>query len=91
MKYDHKVNRNGVYYATGQEVPENDMAMDDEPLPFSDVENIDEEPDSRYTRSEIMTMRTADLRDVAEKNGVDNAHDLPGTELKKILIEKFGL
>ena len=44
-----------------------------------------------YTKTEINRMSTAELREVAKANGIDNAEDITGGELKKILIEKFEL
>ena len=42
-----------------------------------------------YTKTEINRMSTADLKELAEKNGLDNS--LSGAELKKLLIEYYGL
>ena len=42
-----------------------------------------------YTKTEINRMSTADLKELAEKNGLDNS--LSGAELKKLLIEHYGL
>ena len=36
-------------------------------------------------------MSTADLQDLAKMYGIDNAEEINGSELKKILITKFGL
>lgn len=36
-------------------------------------------------------MSTSDLQAFAAEQGIDNAEELTGTELKKLLIEKFGL
>lgn len=44
-----------------------------------------------YTKTEINRMSTAELKEVAKANGIENAEDITGGELKKILIEKFGL
>ena len=36
-------------------------------------------------------MSTADLQDLAKMYGIDYAEEINGSELKKILITKFGL
>ena len=36
-------------------------------------------------------MKVTDLRELATKQGVENADDISGSELKAILIEKMGL
>ena len=45
--------------------------------------------ETEYTKTEINRMSTADLKELAEKNGLDNS--LSGAELKKLLIEHYGL
>lgn len=44
-----------------------------------------------YTKTEINRTSTSDLRIIAAKQGVENAEELTGAELKKLLIEKLGL
>ena len=44
-----------------------------------------------YTKTEINRMSTAELKEVAKLNGVNNADDMTGGELKKVLIDKFEL
>lgn len=72
------------------EVEENDfskkMKPDEEALPLTEV---DEE--EKYTKTEINRMPTAELKELATKNGIVNSDEMTGSELKKILIEKFGL
>ena len=36
-------------------------------------------------------MSTAELQELALENNVDGANEMTGAELKKVLIEKFGL
>lgn len=92
MKYDHMVKVNGVYYQAGQEVPGNQMAEEKEPLPFSDDDiTLETKEDRIYTKTDINSMKTADLQDLAAKEGIENAYDTSGSELKKILSEHFGL
>ena len=42
-----------------------------------------------YTKTEINRMSTADLKELAKENGIDDG--LSGAEIKKALIEKFNL
>lgn len=44
-----------------------------------------------YTKTDINRMSTSELRDFAKSNGVANAEDITGAELKKILIEMLNL
>ena len=65
---------------------EKDKQIDD----FSQYMNKPEETkETEYTRTEINRMSTADLKELAEKNGLDNS--LSGAELKKLLINHYGL
>lgn len=80
-------------------------AVEDEPLPFSDdditfeekAEEIEEEKqeekteETKYTKTDINKMPTADLQNLAFENGFENAYDMTGGNLKKTLIEYFGL
>ena len=65
---------------------EKDKKIDD----FSQYMNEPVETNGlEYTKTEINRMSTADLKELAEKNGLDNS--LSGAELKKLLIEHYGL
>ena len=55
-------------------------------LPFVDVPN-----ETPYTKTEINRMSTSDLRELAVAQGIDNADEFTGAELKKMLIDKMGL
>lgn len=44
-----------------------------------------------YTKTDINGMKVADLRELAKQQGIENADNISGTELKNILIEKMGL
>lgn len=91
MKYDHRVKVNGRYYASGEDAPKiNDKAVEEEPLPFSESKDNSEE-ERQYTKTEINKMTTAELQDLAAEEGIENAYDTSGNELKKILAEHFGL
>lgn len=62
-------------------------------LPFSDNYIGLEENSAvkQYTKSEIQRMSTADLQNLAASEGIENAFETSGNELKKILVEHFGL
>lgn len=44
-----------------------------------------------YTKTEINRMSTAELQNLSEVEGIENAFETSGGELKKLLIEHFGL
>lgn len=48
-------------------------------------------PKTEYTKTAINRMPTAELQELATRENVANANELTGAELKKILIEKYGL
>ena len=72
--------KNGVWYPSGSEVPDGAAAPKTE-----NVEN------PQYTKTDINRMSTAELKELATKQGVENVEDMTGSDLKKVLIEKFGL
>ena len=77
----HSIKHDGVWYKVGDEVPESNSKS----VP-SDFMNPPE-----YTKPEINRMSTADLKKLASENGIENATEINGGDLKKMLIEKFGL
>ena len=42
-----------------------------------------------YSKTEINRMSTADLKELAKEQGIDD--ELSGADIKKALIKKFGL
>ena len=50
-----------------------------------------EEEKKSYTKTEINRLSTAELQTLATENGIDGADCMIGADLKKILLEKFGL
>ena len=52
---------------------------------------VEGERKQTYTKTEINRMPIIDLRLLAEGSGIDNAQQLTGAEIKRLLIEKFGL
>ena len=54
-------------------------------------ESLTAEKEEQYTKTEINRMSTAELQELASKEGIAGAEEMTGAELKKLLIEKFGL
>ena len=79
MKYPYIVGKNGVWYPAGTEVPEDNL------------NTKTENGQNQYTKTEINRMSTAELQTLALENDIDGAYEMTGAELKKVLIEKFGL
>lgn len=65
----------------------------EEELPFSDndIELEEDSTEKKYTKTEINRMSTAELQNLASAEGIENAFETSGNELKKILVEHFGL
>ena len=84
MKYPYIVNKNGVWYPSGADVPEDISHITTDNLTEKLVHN-------GHTKTEINRMSTAELQELALENGIDGADEMTGAELKKVLIEKFGL
>ena len=79
MKYPYIVNKNGVWYPAGTEVPDG---------------NADKEvktENQTYTKTDINRMRTADLQKLAGEKGIQNADSFSGEDLKKMPIELINL
>lgn len=93
MVYDHMVKVNGQYYRAGEDVPEiDDMAGGENSPPFSDDDiTLETQEDKQYTKTEINRMSTAELQNLAATEGIENAFETSGNELKKILAEHFNL
>ena len=68
---------NGKWYKAGEEI--------------SLAKPQEEVKQNQYTKTEINRMATAELQELALENGIDGAEQMTGAELKKVLIEKFGL
>ena len=79
MEYPDIVGKNGVWYPAGTEVPEDN--------PNTKTEN----GQNQYTKTEINRMSIAELQILALEDGIDGSNEMTGAELKKVLIEKFGL
>ena len=68
---------NGKWYKAGEEI--------------SLAKPQEEVKQNQYTKTEINRMSTAELQELALGNSIDGAEQMTGAELKKVLIEKFGL
>ena len=78
MKYPYIVVKNGIWYPAGTEVPEG-------------ADNMVLEEKTKYKKTDINKMSTSELKELARAESVENAEDMTGVELKKVLIELFGL
>lgn len=85
MKYPYIVNKNGVYYPAGTEVPEDKVENTDQ----TQTQNTNDS--KTHTKTEINRMSVEDLKKLAAEQGVDGAEEMNGADLKKALIEKLGL
>lgn len=98
MKYPYIVNKNGVWYPAGAEVPEDavkptvNKSTEESPKDdFAQYTNPPEPSTVSYTKTDINRMSTAELKELAKSEGIDGAEDMTGGRLKEVLIEKFGL
>ena len=90
MVATHTMKINGVAYRAGEDIP----SPDEKPVAVNETvnETVDEAVDEKhYSKSDIMTMKAADLRTLAGENGIERPDEYTGGELKKMLIERFGL
>lgn len=78
MVAKHSIKVNGKWYRAGKTIPSA------EPLKT-------EQEQKQYTKTDINRMTTAELQTLAAEVGIDNAFNTSGGELKKLLIEHFGL
>lgn len=79
MKYPYIVNKNGIWYPAGTDVPEGTATP------------TKESKENYLTKTDINRMTTAELKELAEKEEIEGFEDMTGAELKKVLIEKYGL
>lgn len=88
MKYAWWVRHNGVDYAPGEEVPSDGIAEKPVAVVVEKVEVVESESKG-YTKTEINRMPTDELKKLAKSEKLN--FKLSGAELKKLLIEHFGL
>ncbi len=86
MVYEYKVKHRGKWYMPGENVPDDNTGAEK-----SASEKSTDDSKKEYTKTEINRMSTNDLQELAKNTGIENAIELTGAELKKLLIEKFGL
>lgn len=79
MKATHTVKYNGKWYKAGEEIGAVEKTAS---IPFEM---------SKFTKTDINRMSTADLQSLASESGIPNADSFSGADLKSILIDKFGL
>ena len=87
MIFNHLVKYNGVYYPAGTDVPVGVKPVEEVKKVEEVKEEIAEMP--TYSKTEINRMSTADLKELAKEQGIDD--ELSGADIKKALIKKFGL
>lgn len=82
----HSVKHNGVWYKPGENIPETASEVVSSLFPESQetVEN------GKLKKSDISRMSTANLKSLANEQGINGAEDMSGADLKKVLIEHFG-
>lgn len=87
----HSVKKSGRWYYAGEDIEK--RAEEEMNLPFSDSEiELETQKEERtYTKTEINRMTTAELQNLAAEVGIENAFETSGSELKKILANRFGL
>lgn len=81
MKYPYIVNVGGKWYEAGTEVPAFSIADN----------NKVETKDAKYSKTDIQRMSTEQLRALSVAEGIENAEETSGNQLKKMLVEHFGL
>lgn len=86
MVYEYKVKHRGKWYMPGENVPDDNTGAEK----YASEKSTDDSK-KEYTKTEINRMSTTDLQELAKNSGIENARELTGAELKKLLIEKFGL
>lgn len=92
MIYKHQVKYNGKYYPAGVDVPVGEQSVEKKIEDFSKHMNQPiEVTENSYSKTEINRMSTFDLKKLAKKQGIKGTEEMTGAELKKVLIEKFGL
>lgn len=89
MKFDRMVKYNGIYYPTGADVPvEETPVVQKKEEPIVEQTEVDNPLDLpiKYTKNEINRLSTAKLRAIALENGIFDADNRTGQDLKKVLI-----
>ena len=56
-----------------------------------ELKEDDTKEEKKYTKTEIFHMSTVDLQVLAKEQGIKDAEEKTGSELKKLLVKHFGL
>ena len=105
LEYFTDMQDNNHPYSEGDTFPRNGLSVDENRLKeLSSTNNRrgikliefveDGKPQEQpkpLTKTEINRMKTAELKEIALKNGIKNAKDMTGAEIKNFLISKFEL
>ena len=92
MTYPYIVNKDGVWYPAGSEVPAGANSVENKTDDFSKYMNPPEKTfEASYTKTDINRMPLAELKEVSASIGIVGAEEMTGAELKKALIEHFEL
>lgn len=96
MKFPYHVYCNDTSYAPFEEVPIDEPIKEPKKVVAETVEEIkipavEETKAFKYTKTDVNRMPIGELKSVAKEFGIANAETKNGAELKKELIEKFGL
>lgn len=83
MKYPYIVNYKGTWYPAGAEVPVG-VAKNAET-------KSEETKETELTKTDIRRMSTAELKELATKEGINGSEEMTGTDLKELLIDHFEL
>ncbi len=81
MVYPYIVNYKGTWYPAGTEVP----------VGTKPIKTEDKNAENDLSKTDINRMTTAELKELAQKESIFGYEEMTGGELKKILIEHFGL
>ena len=83
MKYPYDVKVGSVWYEAGTEIPDAEEVKAEEP--------VVEEPQKRITKTDVLGMRKAELIKLAKENGISEADEMTGSELKSALVKALNL
>lgn len=89
MIFKHQVKYNGVFYPAGANVPVGDKPVKDILVEKEKVE--EQTKNDALTKTDINRMSVSELKELAKKEKIEDFSDMNGSELKKSLIEHFGL
>lgn len=85
-------------YSVGDIFPREGLNVGEERLKeLSGSQNLQKRPliskieKKKYTKTEINRMSTVELQNFAAGEGIENAFEKSGSELKRILIQHFGI